>query len=191
LPPPAAPGARHGVDHPPDPAPEGPISTLRGAGVQVDGQKITRVLVAVVLVTLLVLVVAFTVAGLHKNAQIDRLHRDGVDVTVHVTSCQGLLGGSGSNLVGYSCSGSYALGGHRYTVHLPGTSGYAPDSSVPSVAVPADPALVAPVNALRNERASAGVFALPGTLLAVLAAIVLLLVHRSRRNNQAQQRPPA
>lgn len=180
-----------GADHETGPAAGGPVSTLRGAEVQVDGRKILPVLVGAVLVTLAVLVVAFAVAGFHKNAQIDRLKQDGVGVSVTVTNCQGLLGGSGSNLVGYSCTGTYTLKGHRYSERLPGTSGYTANSTVRAVAVPGDPALVSPVETLRGEQASDGVFALPAALLAVFVAVVLLLIRRTTRNDPSGRRKTA
>ena len=71
--------------------------------------------------TLAVLVVVFTVAGVHKNSQINRLRHDGVPVTVTVTNCLGLMGGSGSNAAGYSCTGTFTIDGTRYTESLPGT----------------------------------------------------------------------
>ena len=94
--------------------------------------------------TLAVLVVVFTVAGVHSNNQTDALHDHGVPVTFTVTGCLGLLGGSGSNAAGYSCHGTYALDGHRYTEALPGTAFHRPGAAVAAVAVPGDPALVSP-----------------------------------------------
>ena len=65
---------------------------------------------------LAVLAVAFTVAGVHHNSQIDRLRTQGVVVSVTVTGCQGQLGGSGSNVAGYSCRGTFTLDGRSHTV---------------------------------------------------------------------------
>jgi hypothetical protein len=158
----------------------GRVGRLRGAEVQVDGRRVATAAVVLVLVTLAVLVVAFTLAGLHKNAQIDQLHNDGVAVSVRVTACQGLLGGSGSNLVGYSCRGAFTLDGRRYTELLPGMSGYRLGSTVPSVAVPGDPALVTPVDMLATEHTGDGVFLLPAVLLGVLVLLVLVTVLRWR-----------
>ena len=82
------------------------IGQLRGAGVQVDARRVGRVALGIVLATLAVLAVVFTIVGVHTNQQDDRLHRDGVPVTFTVAGCLGLLGGSGSNAAGYSCHGS-------------------------------------------------------------------------------------
>ena len=158
------------------PEPDTRVAPLRGAGVQIDSRDVARVLVGIVLVTLAVLVVVFTVAGVHDNRQIDQLRDQGVAVNVTVTGCQGLLGGSGSNAAGDSCRGTYVLDGHRYNELLPGTTFHTPGSVVRSVAVPGDPALVSPVSVVDSEHASADAFILPAVLLAVLIAVVGALV---------------
>jgi uncharacterized membrane protein len=160
---------------------EGRVGTLRGAGVQIDGRRVGQVLVAVVLVTLAVLVVVFTVVGVHQNQQDDRLHDDGVPVTFTVSGCLGMLGGSGSNAAGYSCQGSYTLDGHRYDERLPGNDFHRPGSTVPAVAVRGDPALVATSAMARTEHSSAGVFVLPVILFAVLVVLVALVLALVRR----------
>ena len=54
----------------------------RGAGVQIDTPACSAgSSIGLVLATLAVLVVVFTVVGVHKNQQDDRLHNDGVPVT--------------------------------------------------------------------------------------------------------------
>jgi hypothetical protein len=126
------------------------------------------------------------VVGIHHNRQIDELRNQGVAVDVTVTRCQGLLGGSGSNAAGYSCRGTYELDGRRYNEVLPGTALHAPGSTIPSVAVPSDPALVSPLSMVDAEHSSARVFILPAVLLVVLAGAVvaLVLVRRSRRGRR-------
>src|SRR5580704_9665846 len=121
-----------------------PVSTLRGAGVNYDARKVGRVAVGLCLLTLAVLVVIFTVAGFHKNSQINGLRNDGVPVTVTITHCFGLMGGSGSNAAGYSCTGSFSVHGNRYTESLPGTEFHHIGSTVSATVVPNDPALVSP-----------------------------------------------
>jgi hypothetical protein len=181
----------HGSDARPSPAEvrkpggQGRVGTLRGGGVQIDGRRAVRVLVAVVLVTLAVLVVVFTVVGVHQNQQDDRLHNDGVPVTFEVGGCLGLLGGSGSNAAGYSCRGSYTLDGHRYDERLPGNDFHRPGSTVPAIAVPGDPALVSPTIMVDTEHSSAGVYVVPAILLVFLLLLVGLLIalrHRQQRN---------
>jgi hypothetical protein len=158
------------------------IGQLRGAGVQVDARRVGQVVIAIVLATLAVLAIVFTVVGVHTNQQDDRLHRDGVPVTFTVAGCLGLLGGSGSNAAGYSCHGSYTLDGHRFSEQLPGDSFHRPGSTVAAIAVPGDPALVSPASIVVTEHSSAGVFVLPAILAGILLLLVaLLLVLRHRR----------
>jgi hypothetical protein len=159
------------------------VGQLRGAGVSVDARRVGQVALGIVLVTLAILAIVFTIVGIHTNQQDDRLHRDGVPVTFTVTGCLGLLGGSGSNAAGYSCRGSYTLDGKHYSgLQLPGDSFHRPGTTVAAVAVPGDPALVSPASIVANEHSSAGAFVLPVVLAALLLLLVaLLLVGRGRR----------
>jgi hypothetical protein len=162
------------------------VGQLRGAGVQVDGRRVGKVVLGIVLATLAVLVLVFTITGVHTNQQNDRLHNDGVPVTFTVSGCLGLLGGSGSNAAGYSCHGTYVLQGRRYREPLPGNSFHRPGSTVAAVAVPGDPALVSPASIVATEHSSASVFVLPVVLAAILLLlVVILLVLRRRREGTA------
>ena len=163
-----------------------PLSTLRGAGVNYNPRKVGQVAIGLVVVTLAVCVVVFTVAGFHQNSQINELRHDGVPVTVTVTKCLGLMGGSGSNAAGYSCTASFVLHGTRYTQTLPGTDFHDRGAAVAATVVPSDPALVSPDAVLRSQHASNSVFLLPLILLVVLVLLVaLIVVVRQRRRNQA------
>jgi hypothetical protein len=158
------------------------VGTLRGAGVQVDARRLGRIGVHFGLVALASLVVVLFVAGVHKNAQIDRLRHDGVPVAITVTGCVGQLGGSGSNAAGYACTGTFTLRGHSYRAAIPGTTLYPPGSTVRGVAVPADPALMTTVRELSTEHTSWKAFVTPGVLLVVLLlALSLVLGSRRRR----------
>ncbi|HEY5385639.1 MAG TPA: hypothetical protein VIJ56_10415 [Acidimicrobiales bacterium] len=176
---------------PSDLEPADRVGQLRGAGVSVDGRRVGQVAIGIVLVTLLVLTIVFTLVGIHTNQQNDRLHNDGVPVTFTVAGCMGLLGGSGSNAAGYSCHGTYTLNGKTYSEQLPGDSFHRPGSAVPAIAVPGDPALVSPASIVTTEHSSAGVFVLPIILFVVLLALVaLLLVLRRRRQGSASAHTP-
>ena len=180
-----------GADHlraqptPPIDDTSGRVGTLRGATVQFDSGRLVKVVLGVVLSTLAVLAVVFFLAGIHSNDQIDRLHSQGERVTVSVTGCLGLLGGSGSNAAGYSCRGSYTLGGHSHEEALPGSTFYRPGTRIPALAVPGDPALVSPLAVVDTQQSSASVFILPGVLAAVFLAMVALIVWRYRATRGA------
>jgi membrane protein implicated in regulation of membrane protease activity len=165
------------------------VAALRGAGVGgVDTRLLGRIVVGVVLVTLAILVVVFSLVGVHKNQQSDRLRNDGVPVTFTVSSCTGLVGGSGSNPVGYVCHGSYTLNGHTYNEQLPGNGFHRPGSTVPSVAVPGDASLVSPAAMVATEHSSTGVFVVPVILFVILALLVawIFVRYRSRRDETSK-----
>jgi hypothetical protein len=121
----------------------------------------------------------------HRNSQINELRHDGVPVTVTVTNCLGLMGGSGSNAAGYSCTGSFTINGARYTEALPGTLFHAVGATVAATVVPDDPALVSPDAILRTQHASNSVFVLPLVLLVVLVLFVALIAVVRRRRDGA------
>jgi len=148
--------------------------------VEVDVRRLGRVVVGGCLLTVAVLAAVFFVVGIHKNAQITSLRRHGVVVDVTVSGCSGLLGGSGSNPVGYACRGTFPLGGHRYDEAIPGDTLYPPGARVRAVAVPGHPPLLSTVRAVRSEHASWRVFILPTSLAVVLVVAVGALGIRRR-----------
>jgi hypothetical protein len=126
-------------------------------------------------------VVALFVAGADKNSEITQLRRQGVPVEVTVSSCLGLMGGSGSNLAGYSCKGSFTLDGRRYRTQIPGTALHPRGFKLRAVAVVDDPGLVSTPAAVASEHPSTTVFILPGLLSLVLALAVGILVRKTPR----------
>jgi hypothetical protein len=174
-----------------DPGDAGRVGPLRGATVDFNGRRVVQVVLGIVIATLAVLVVVFTVGGIHDNDQINRLHSQGRPVTVTVTGCLGLLGGSGSNAAGDSCQGNYQLDGHVYHEPLPGTTLYPPGTRVRALAVPGDPALVSPLAVIDHQRASSGVFVLPAMLLGALVLVVGVIVWRRQRRVTGQSKPAA
>jgi hypothetical protein len=155
--------------------------TLRGAGVGADVRLVGRVVVGVVVASVAVVVVVLFVAGADKNAQITNLRQHGVPVEITVTTCRGLLGGSGSNAAGYACRGGLTVDGHRYVEAIPGSTLHAPGTTVRAVAARGDPALLTTVGILATEHASWRVYLLPSILLAFLVVLVAALVLRRRR----------
>ena len=168
-------------------ATNGRVSTLRGPPVgEIDVRRVRVVLTIACTGVLAALAASLFVAGARKNAQITALHRHGVPVVVTVTSCMGLLGGSGSNVAGYTCRGSFALHGHRYLDNIPGSRDRPPGTTLHAVTLESDPGLLTTTSQLASDRASAGVFLLPTVLVLVLVVVVVLALRRSRRRS-----PPA
>ena len=160
-----------------------PLTTLRGASVDVDARIVGRVVVAICLAGLTVLTVILFVAGAHKNAEINGLKQHGVPVVDTVSACSGLLGGSGSNPVGYRCWGTFTIDGHSYTKDIPGNVLRTAGSKIKAIADPGVPGLVTTPSELAGEHASAGVFLLPTALLVVLVVLVGALALRQRRRS--------
>jgi hypothetical protein len=156
------------------------VTTLRGAGVDVDARRVGRVVVGLCLVALALVTIVLFVAGARKNAQITRLRQHGVPVQVTVSRCLGQMGGSGSDPAGYACRGSFSIGGHRYSEAIPGNTNHAPGTTVQAVTVSGDPTLLSTVGSVATERASWRVFVLPTSLLLLLALLVGALVLRRR-----------
>jgi hypothetical protein len=164
-------------------SPPGPVSTLRGARIEIDGTRVGRALVAAVLVALAGFAVAFFVVGAHKNAQINELRLHGVPVELTITRCQGLMGGSGSNLAGYTCTGTFGFNGRLFDEPIPGDAEYAPGARLRAVTAANGSGLFAPIGVLAGERPSWKVFILPAALalVFVLLASAVLLRRRCSR----------
>ena len=107
-------------------------------------------------------------AGFHTNSQINELRQHGVPVTATVTGCLGLMGGTGSQSAGYSCTATYTLDGTRYTQAIPGLAFHPTGARVSGVAVSGDPKLFSTPGLVAARRASWRVFIVPGLLLAVV-----------------------
>jgi|GEM_PF-955512 len=167
------------------------VGTLRGAGVEVDGRRVARFVGSLCALALCVLAIALAVSGAEKNAAINELRHHGVRATIVVTRCLGLIGGSGSNLAGYQCSGVLALDGSTYVETIPGSGYLDPGTSLPALAVRGRPPLVSTVSALAGERASLKVFLAPAVIGAVLALAAAVLARRRGARRRDRQRPRA
>lgn len=165
---------------------------LRGASVATDARRVGRVLTAVLLASLAVSALALFWAGARHNDRILRLRQDGVPVTATVTGCLGLMGGSGSNLVGYACRGTFSLAGHTYSEALPGDSLRPPGTRIALVSVPGSPGLLATPAEAAAGRTSSTVFVAPVALAGALGLAGASLVLRRRwRPGGRSARPPA
>ncbi len=172
------------------PGPGGRVAQLRAAqAAEVDPRRLRAAALAVCVAGLVAAAVLLFVSGAHRNAQVAALHDRGVPVVVTSTGCTGLLGGSGSNPVGYACRGTYTSGGHRYAAALPGSTLRPPGTTATLVVDPQDPGLLTTPAAARTERPTARVFVLPSVLavaaVALVAAAGLVRRRRIRRGDPA------
>jgi hypothetical protein len=176
-----------GVTQPPTPdVVAAQPGALRPGFKAINSKKVAQVVVALAMLTLAILSIAFYVAGAHKNSQINTLQQHGQTMSVKVSGCEGLLGGSGSNQAGFSCSVAFTQSGHHYVESFPGTSFRRPGTVVQAVIAPNDPALLDTPADVRAEHASENVFILPTVLLAVfLLCGGLVLIQRKLGRQQA------
>jgi hypothetical protein len=162
------------------------LTTLRGSSVgKVDTRQVGRVLLVVSLLTLAILVVAFSAAGAHRNDQVSSVRNHGVPAVMTVTDCQELIGGSGSTPAGDVCRGTFTLEAHRYTEPIPGSAVYTKGESLRIIAVPGDPALLLPAHIVATEHSSWTVFVLPAILFIVLVLVLvgLAIVRRDHEGS--------
>jgi len=157
-----------------------PVSTLRGAGVQVDTARAGRILLVVVLVALVVVGGVLLVAGYRKNAQVDDLRTHGVPVQVTVHHCLGLIGGTGSSPAGYECTAGYTFHGTAYVEGIPGSTFYPDGASVAGVVPSDDPGLLSTPAAVASSHRSVSLYAVGAVLLATAAGIVVWTALRRR-----------
>jgi hypothetical protein len=164
-----------------DDALDGPVTTLRGAQVEIDRRRLRQLFVGIWLVALAVSAALLAAAGANKNAEINALRTEGVPVTVTITGCLGDLGGTGGNQAGYTCSGRYQVDGRSYHADIPGEQLREPGSTVRAVAVPSDPLLISTAIDVASERTSGSVFVLPAVLAVLLLASLAVLGRRRAR----------
>jgi hypothetical protein len=161
------------------------LAPLRGAGVSASARRVGIYALVLAFVGLVVLVVVLFVAGARKNAQIEELHTHGVAVEMTVTTCIGLLGGSGSNGAGYSCHGTFTLAGHTYDDPIPGNAELGPGQKIAGITVANDPALFTTAALLPTQHTSSSVYVAPIVLSAVLGVVmVVALLWRRRRRGR-------
>ena len=165
-----------------EPAADLPIATLRGAGVDGNPRRAALALMIIVFVAVLAAAAILFAAGAQKNAQINDLRQHGVRVSVTVTGCHGLLGGSGSNAAGEACRGSYAFGGRRYDEALPGSVRRTPGATVRGVVAADDPTLLTTAAILRTEHPSWWAYLTPSVLLLADLALALVVLGVQRRS---------
>ena len=170
---------------------EEPTVALRGASVDVDVRRIGRVLSIVAVVGLGITVIALYVAAFQRNSQITELRDHGVPVQVTVTSCIGLMGGTGQNAAGDVCSGTYTVAGHRYNVVLPGTDLQQRGAVIAGVVAANDPTVFSTKVIVAGERPSPRVYLLPTILLVIEVVLIVLVVRswRTRRKGSAATDP--
>ena len=179
------PDTARGVPTPDRAGGDGPVTAHRGGTVEVDKRRAGQVVIGVCLVALTVTGVVLLIAGINNNSQINSLRHNGVPVSVSVTKCMGLMGGTGQSSAGYSCDGTYSLDGTVYRQAIPGLAFHAPGTTVQGVAVPGDPKLLSTPGLIARQHASWTPFIIPGVLLAVVVGVLVAIYLRRPEPSRA------
>jgi hypothetical protein len=162
---------------------------IRGGGGVIDTRRLFRVVAGSAIVALAVLVVVLTIETVHKNSRINGLQRRGVPVDVTVTSCLGVLSGTGVTVAYFECSGSFDLDGRSYNAVIAGShANHSAGDVVKAVADPKHPTRISTVTALVNAHSSWRAFVGPGVLFLLLVLLIVGAFWWSRRNS-AQRHP--
>jgi hypothetical protein len=160
---------------------------IRGGGGIVDTRRLFRMTVGSAIVALAVLVIVLTIQAVHKNSRIDGLQRRGVPVDVTVTSCLGILSGTGITVTSFQCSGSFVLAGRTYNAVIGGSNvNHAAGDVVKAVADPKHPTSVSTASALVNAHSSWRAFIGPAMLFVLLVLLIAGAAWWSRRNSAQQ-----
>jgi len=161
---------------------------IRGGGGIVDPRRLFRVAVGSAIVALAVLVVVLTGEAVHKNSRIDSLRHRGVPVDVTVTSCFGILSGTGITVTTFQCSGSFELAGRSYNAVIGGSdANHAAGDVVKAIADPKHPTSVSTASSLVNAHSSWRRFVSPAVLFVLMILLIAGALWWSRRDSA--QRP--
>lgn len=166
------------VNRPPTP---GKPPALRGAEAQRLGGRFWLVTGALLLLAFATVVGVSFASAANDNARIGRLKSQGTPVVVTVTDCVGNIGGSGSNVAGYTCHGEYRVRGVRYREVIASKStDSSPGSTVQGIVDPAHPSTVELASAVATSKPSSTVYVVPSILGTIWVALSLALLHRHR-----------
>jgi hypothetical protein len=164
-------------------------TSLRGAEAQRISRRFWFVFGAIVLTAFTLIVVVSFVSAAKDNARIDRLKSHGVSVVVTVTTCVGNIGGSGSNAAGYTCHGSYRVGGIRYQEIIGSkTTLSSAGTHLRAVADPQKPGTIELASALAKSSSSSSVYVIPSVLALLLVILMVALLGRQRSRRRQSVR---
>jgi hypothetical protein len=163
---------------------EARVASLRGAEARSLGRRFWMVAGALFLLVFLVALVASFISISNANARVERLKAHGIPVVVTVGKCVGNLSGSGSNVSGYQCQGSYRVGSATY--HEPigfKTTFSPPGSTVRGLVDPSRHNAVALASAIRTSASSPSSYVAPIVLSIVFVALLFVLLRAIRRKS--------
>ena len=159
---------------------------IRGAGgVTLDSRRVLVVVVGSCLAILAAVAVELGIATVDQNSRNTHLKQHGVAVDVSVTSCIGVLSGTGVTVAGFDCRGTFTLGGHTYTDAIRGsTAPLATGAIVKAIADPDNPSVLSTTQSVAAAHPSWRALILPAVLLVIAIGGALWLVIYVRRGRR-------
>jgi hypothetical protein len=158
------------------------VASLRGAQAASLGRRFWVRAATLGLVIFAVAIALSFASTLNDHARIDRMKSHGVPVAVTITDCVGNMGGSGSNVAGYVCRGTYRVAGVKYNEIISSMTTFAsPGARVQAIADPSQHGYVALASAIRHTTSSSAAFVVLSILAAVFVVLAALLFRLRRR----------
>ncbi len=164
------------------------VTSLRGAEARHIGGRFWFVVSVLVAIIIAVFIAVSFIDAVNDNVRMAQLKSQGVPVVVTVTSCTGNIGGSGSNAAGYTCYGTYEVGGVRYHEVIGSKTTSSPTgSTVRGIADPSRPGTVVLASVVATSSTSDARYAIPGILAVLFIAVTVLIIRVRRTRVQAHR----
>jgi hypothetical protein len=168
-------------------APDHGGAALRGATGAAIGRTFWLIAGALSLLVFASFIIVSFLSAANDNARIDRMQTRGIPVIVTVTNCIGDIGGSGSNVSGYTCHGDYSLGSSTYHEIIGAMSALAASGAkVRGIVDPSQHGTVELASAVKRSSASSNRYIAPSLLSVVLVALALALLRIARRSDPSR-----
>ena len=155
--------------------------SLRGAAAINVGPRFWLIAATIGLIVFAAVLVVSVDSVATNHARVNRMKSHGIPVVVTVTSCDGNLGGSGSNAAGYSCRGDYTVDGTTYHEAIGSKSTYSPPGAqVRAIVDPSHHTTVVLSSAVKASEDSPWAYGVLGLLAVALVALALALLRLAR-----------
>jgi hypothetical protein len=167
------------------------VASLRGAEAASLGRHFWVRAATIGLAFFAVAIALSFASTLNDHSRIDRMKAHGVPVSVAISNCVGNMGGSGSNVAGYVCRGTYTVDGKKYNEIISSMTTFAtPGSRVSAIADPSQHGYVALASAIQHSSSSSAAFVVLIILTVILMLLAALLFRLARRQSPGENAPP-
>ncbi len=165
-----------------DVARRSPTTSRRGAVARGGHRRVRRAVLSTGVALAAALIATSLVSAGRDVARIDRLKSHGIMVTVTVSDCRGNLGGSGSNVVDYTCHGTYRVHATAYHEVIGSLTSLRPaGATVRGVVDPSQHGYVVLASALGHSASPVRTLLIPGLLGVGFIVVLVWSLRRVRR----------